>query len=133
MFLKIRTIKKVAVSINFIEHHSIIEIKYLGKISQDDFIFSFLRSNLLTIENGVFNIIADCTDMLVGNILNALYDYLSFFEQYYNRFSLKEAIIIPSFEKIKNHIESFEMACLNRGFKVRLFEKEENAIKWLKT
>jgi hypothetical protein len=45
---------------------------------------------------------------------------------------IKMALMLPKNKEIYNGLMFYETACLNRGYQVKVFEKHEDALHWLK-
>lgn len=117
-----------------IEYNSgkkLIELEYSGLISGDDLKKAFEKVIEYIYEYKTVLVLADCTKMSTGHTLFDLLGLLEDFEKLDVLRNVKEAVLLSTGHESAVNISFWETACQNRGFKVRIFEEKEEAVKWL--
>jgi hypothetical protein len=109
---------------------ALIRVAYSGTISPGDLQQAFLELFNLCRTTGQYSILADCTQMTGGHTLFDLMELISQFEPRGVPRTFKEAVLMHA-PLNRRETEFYETAAMNRGFNVRLFESEAEAIAWL--
>ncbi|NCA83342.1 MAG: STAS/SEC14 domain-containing protein [Opitutae bacterium] len=109
---------------------ALIRVAYSGTVSPGDLQQAFQDVFTLCRNTSCYSILADCTRMTGGHTLFDLMDLISQFEPRGVPRTFKEAVLMNS-PLNRRETEFYEVAAKNRGFNVRLFECEEEAVAWL--
>lgn len=110
----------------------IIELEYTGIISGEDLKNAFVSTVDYINKHKTLLVLADCTKMTAGHTLFDLLGLLGDFEGLDFLREVKEALLLSPGQESASNISFWETACLNRGFKVKIFDNKQEAIKWLK-
>ena len=114
-------------------NQGIIELKYLDIVTKDDLVNAFKGAEKMSLEYSTMLILSDCRDMKGGHTLFDLFGLIEELGKADILRSIKEAILISVNSETVANIEFWETACGNRGFNVRIFDNQEEALKWLKS
>lgn len=109
-----------------------IECTYYGKVTEEELrlaIREFMEKGGGT---DLLLVLTDCLGMTASPSVLDVYERINMYEKLGIDTETKEAILIPSDQVVMENVKFYETACLNRGYNVRIFEKKEDAIKWLK-
>ena len=79
----------------------------------------------------VFLIYADCSKLEGGHSVFDLYSLASSLASAPESYRFKEAILINESTKSKDNVRFWETACLNKGFRVKIFNDSTTAMSWL--
>lgn len=109
---------------------ALIRVAYSEIVSPGDLQQAFQEVFTLCRTTGRHSILADCTRMTGGHTLFDLMELISQFEPRGVPRTFKEAVLMHS-PLNRRETEFYEIAAMNRGFNVRLFECEEEAVAWL--
>jgi len=118
-------------NINFSEENKLVEIKYFGIVTKKDLEEAFSGAVELWKEHNTFLILSDCREMEGGHTLSDLFGLIGELQNVDVLRNMKEAVILSKDDDSAGNVEFWETACMNRGFKVRIFSEEEEARKWL--
>ena len=110
---------------------ALIRVTYSGTVSPVDLQQAFQEVFTLCRKTNRDSILADCTRMTGGHTLFDLIDLISQFEPRGVPHTFKEAVLMHA-PFNRRETEFYETAAMNRGFNVRLFECEAEAVVWLK-
>ena len=120
----------MAWSLKFNTKYKLVELTYTGIVSATDLKEAFVEAASLATAKSTTLFLTDCTQLKGGHSITDLYSYISLYEENHVH-KMKEALVIPSQKWIKEYAEFYETACLNRGFKVKLFSNAGDGIAWL--
>ena len=109
---------------------ALIRVTYSGTVSPGDLQQAFQDVFTLCHTTSRYSILADCTRMTGGHTLFDLMNLISQFEPRGVPRTFKEAVVMNS-PLNRRETEFYEIAAMNRGFNVRLFECEAEAVAWL--
>jgi len=109
----------------------VIETFYSGVITQSELTEAVMENISLVNEHGIFRLLGDCTALEGGHSIFDLYYLVDTVISAGIPGNLKEAVILPSLQASAEKVKFWETACLNRGFKVRLFQDRASALDWL--
>ena len=109
---------------------ALIRVTYSGTVSPGDLQQAFQEVFALCRTTSRDSILADCTRMTGGHTLFDLMDLISQFESRGVPHTFKEAVLMNA-PLNRRETEFYEIAAMNRGFNVRLFEGEKEAVAWL--
>ncbi len=125
------------VDITVSENNEFINLVYTGNITNDDLLYSIKQAIELQNKNNISLYLADCSNMIAQHSILDLFTKIQSFYEIGLRKDMKEAIILPNSNSDEVSTESadkikfYETACLNRGFKVKIFPGKDEALKWL--
>lgn len=108
----------------------LIELTYSGSVNQIELALSAQATLKLAQEHGSNRVMTDCTAMHGGHSLADLY-FLSDWLITMKAHRLKEAVIMPTEAACSELARFWETTCINRGLRVRVFDKREAAESWL--
>jgi hypothetical protein len=123
----------VAYLVKLLELDKVIEIEYIGKVTNKELKDALTNALSLSKEKQVNRYLANCTQMRGGHSVVDLFNLVS---DYRNEIkadlSAKEAILSSQLPEIAPLIHFFEMAATNRGYNVKIFRDRDEALAWLK-
>lgn len=114
-------------------NQGIIELKYFDIVTKDDLVNAFKGAEKIFFEKRTTLILSDCREMKGGHTLFDLFGLIEELGKVDILRSIKEAVLITVNSETIANIEFWEIACRNRGFNVRIFNNQEEALKWLKS
>lgn len=82
-------------------------------------------------ENNSLRLLADCSGLTGGHSLFDLYENAGKIPNMNIKKEFKEAVLLPVSDTAKEKVEFWETVTNNLGFKVKVFDNREKAIKWL--
>ena len=121
----------MGVDVKYCEELNYVEIIYNGNVAKDDLIAAFETSFETATKNNTQRYLADCTNLTGGHSVFDLYSLIGLFQQYKVQHTIREAIILPELDKMKENVAFYETAAENRGYIVKLFRTKYEALLWL--
>lgn len=118
-------------SIQIVPDMPVVETVYSGSIAAPDLKQAIQATLRLAEIHRIHLFFGDCSALAGGHSVFDLYDFSGDLSMFSLHTKLREAILIPVNQVIRKDVEFWETACLNRGFKVRLFEDRKVALDWL--
>ena len=116
------------------KYHSeldIFETVYSGDISSTDLRNAIGEGNKRHLDEGVQKFLADASDIELAVDVADLYDLPRSYADSGVMRSARMAVVSPKSPEMKAFAFFYETVCLNRNWRVRLFETREEAIDWL--
>ena len=112
---------------------NIIEIVHAGRTTKADLTAGTTKAIALSKEKGIFDVLIDTTEI---ELAASLFDIFNLPAKQYVEEALDHRIRIgliqPKLSKEKENAEFYEIACVNRGWLVKIFLNRNDAIEWLK-
>lgn len=106
-------------------------ITYSGRVIQSELIEAFKASGELMKQHNTLLILSDCSKMIGGHSVLDLYSLISLYKDTDFPKYFKEAILMPDLNDTVENVQFYETACLNRGYNVKIFNNNTEAINWL--
>lgn len=119
------------VKINLSENNNYIELIYNGSIVNDDLLYSLNKGLELMNESGINLFLADCREMTAAHSILDIFTKVQMYLDKGISKDIKEAVILPESSETADKIKFYETACLNRGFRVKVFNEKDEALNWL--
>lgn len=102
-----------------------------GMITGEDLKASFFQNIAQAKASGRELLLADCRNIEGGHDIANIILLVELRRMEVDFRFRKEAVIIPTAEKMKNNTSFWETSSVNRGFNVRNFADRQSAIDWL--
>lgn len=118
-------------TIKYLEDKGIVVIQNIGRISPEDFEKQSIEALELGRKKNTSLYLADSTQVAGGTTTIELLDFPDMYERIGVSKTIKLAIVIPENSIAQKNIKFLETVCLNRGWQVRIFEKNDEAVGWL--
>lgn len=119
------------VDITISETNDYILLNYSGNISNDDLLYSIKKAVELQSENEINSYLADCSNMISSHSILDIFSKVQTMQNMGIRKDLKEAIVLPLNTESADKVKFYETACLNRGYRVKIFSDKNEALNWL--
>ena len=116
------------------EYHAdldIFETVYSGSISAADLKSAVDEGNNHHLDGGVQKFLADARDIELAADVADLYELPRSYADSGVMRSARMAVVSPRSPEMKALAFFYETVCLNRNWRVRLFETREEAVEWL--
>ncbi|MBN8216450.1 MAG: STAS/SEC14 domain-containing protein [Spirochaetes bacterium] len=108
-----------------------VELTYSGMVTPQDLLEALAAAGKLAQEGRTQRFLADLTTMIGGHSIAHLYELITLLEANGVDRAMKEAIVSPNLDGNQEQMRFYETACLNRGYRVRLFRARGEALAWL--
>ena len=110
----------------------IVEGRYIGHVTDEDFKQATVKAVNLSKANQAHLFLIDDSEWKGGTTIFGLYDLANTFEELGFDRDSRAALILPAAGTPEvEHARFFETACVNRGWKVKLFTDYQEAMGWL--
>lgn len=116
-----------------LKSRNVIKTEYSGTLSIPEIKKAIEKSFGLGKKNNIMHYLWDCTGMNNNQPYSVLDTYKlgEFFEIIDIDKSIKEAIVMPDSPELIDCLRFFETTTLNRGYNIKVFMNEEEAMEWL--
>ena len=118
-------------TINYLEDEGIVEVVSVGNLTIEDFINQGKEAIELALKKNTNLFFADNSDMVGPVNISVIISIPDFWERFSASRTNKMAMLISKDKSLHEDFNFFENVCRNRGWNVNLFEKKEDAFKWL--
>ncbi len=108
-----------------------VELVYSQIVTPKELNDAFLEAVQILSDHNSRNVLADCSEMVGGHSMVDLYYLIDLYQSVGLRHDMREAIVLPSLQATASEVKFYEVACLNRGYHVKLFKSRELATQWL--
>jgi hypothetical protein len=112
---------------------NIVELVYADIVTPAELTAALLAAANLSRQHRTNLFFADCTDMVGGHSVTDLYFLISAYESAGLNYGLKEALLLPMMQSPAEEVKFYEIACHNRGYKVKIFTEKQDALNWLRS
>jgi hypothetical protein len=119
------------INIKLLEVYNIIELTYIGKVTNEELEHSVHEAAKLSLEKDSRLVLADCTHMTEGHTVFDLYFIVPLLKKYKLRPDFIEAIVYPLAPAMFQLASFFETVLINNGIKGKAFKERKDAISWL--
>lgn len=110
---------------------AIVETSYIGRLSLPE-LFEAVQETLATVrQTQKYCLLGDCSALEGGHSLVDLFGMIDQIIASGLAHKLKEAVVLPRLPAAQDRVEFWELACTNRGLRVKLFTDRASAIDWL--
>lgn len=109
----------------------ILEVVYSGIVSAAELRSFIAESIKIAVEQNFLKVLTDCSKLEGGHFISDNFETVNKYETIKGIHKFREAILAPENEGAMELVKFYELACHNRGFKVKLFTERGNAIQWL--
>lgn len=109
-----------------------VETTYAGRIEPEE-LARAAKTTLARasdVETNLF--LADCSALEGGHSVVDLYWLADWLEAQPRGHAIREAVILPGLEKASEVVTFWQTTCSNRGLKVRVFDRRQAGIAWLR-
>ncbi len=113
------------------ESNDYICLDYNGSVTNAELTDSISACQELYKASGISLFLADCTNMLAEHSILDIFSKVDSFQSLEMKKDFKEAIIITKDSESRDKLNFYETACLNRGYRVKIFEDKPSALAWL--
>jgi len=118
-------------TVNYLEDEGIVEVVSVGNLTIEDFINQGKEAIELALKKNTNLFFADNSDMVGPVNISVIISIPDFWERFSASRTNKMAMLISKDKSLHEDFNFFENVCRNRGWNVNLFEKKEDAFKWL--
>jgi len=119
-------------NITLMKEKRYVQISYAGIVTAQDLAEGARAVLELGIEHNFTRCLTDCMQIEVPPDVRSMYENLIyFFDKVELNKSYREAMILPVNKKAAEYVLFYEVACSNRGYTVKTFETDKEAIAWL--
>jgi hypothetical protein len=109
-----------------------VQISYAGNVTSQDLAEGAQAVLKLGLEHNFTKCLTDCKHIDIPPDVRSMYENLIyFFDKIELNKSYREAMILPVNKKAAEYVLFYEVACTNRGYTVKTFESEQDAVAWL--
>lgn len=117
--------------IKHLEIYNIIEITYIGKVTNDELEHAVHEAATLSLAKDAKLVLADCSQLTEGHTVFDLYFIVPLLRKYNLRPDIIEAIIYPIAPAMQQLASFFETLLVNNGIKAKAFKERKDGISWL--
>jgi hypothetical protein len=117
--------------VNLSEDSKYVKMCYKDEISIEDVRQAHSAAVSLCKENSILFVLDDCLEMTAKFTITDLILLYKTFEESGKSFRIIEAIVLPKDNKARDNVLFYETASLNRGYTIKSFKTQEEALKWL--
>ncbi|MFA6979105.1 MAG: hypothetical protein WC209_07240 [Ignavibacteriaceae bacterium] len=117
--------------IKLITEPKIIKLIYSGTVTPDQLKEALTSCVTLAKKENILRFIADTIPLVDGHSVFDLYAVIQLYETIGFDQRMKEAVIVQVDSPALEVASFYETACLNRGYNVKIFSNESEAITWL--
>ena len=108
----------------------VVELTYTGMITKTELTASAQAALNLALKHGTNRVLTDCTKLHGGHSLSDLY-FLSDWLISVKAYRMREAVVLPTEAAFYELVQFWQTTCINRGLRVRVFDKLDAALDWL--
>ena len=121
-------------NIALMKEEGYVQISYAGIVTSQDLAEGAQSVLKLGVEHNFTRCLTDCKQIEVPPDVRSMYENLIyFFDKIELNKAYKEAMVLPVNKKAAEYVLFYEVACTNRGYTVKTFESEQDALAWLLT
>jgi SpoIIAA-like len=113
--------------------HPVIEARYFGKVTREDFERAFAECLELATIHGIWHLLADCTDQLWSAEITYLKGLADDLAAVGLPPTFREALVQPVDVNARVYVRYWATAGANRGLTMEMFRTREEALAWLTT
>ena len=118
-------------AIKFIENNRIIQIKNNGELSYEELLTQTREVIKIQQEKSTSLILTEFVSVKLDVNIADIFQFPEVYEQLGMQRKNKIAVVVSDVEIKTDELQFYETICLNRGWNIKIFLKEKEAIKWL--
>lgn len=118
-------------AIKFIENNRIIQIKNNGELSYEELLTQTREVIKIQQEKSTSLILTEFVSVKLDVNIADIFQFPELYEQLGMQRKSKIAVVVSDVEIKTDELQFYETICLNRGWNIKIFLKEKEAIKWL--
>lgn len=117
--------------VKIIDEPKIMKLIYSGTVTPDQLKEALTTCVKLAKKENILRFVADTTSLVDGHSIFDLYAVIQLYDSIGFDHKIKEAVLIQVDSPVLEVASFYETACLNRGYNVKIFSDETQAIEWL--
>lgn len=118
-------------SLRYLPESHAVETVYAGALAAPELRAAVTATLDLALRSGTVAFLGDCRTLEGGHSVFDLYELAKVVATLPDRDLFREAILIAPDATSRADVEFWETTCANRGLRVRLFERRDEALAWL--